>query len=269
LKDAETGELLRDFGRDTGDFLFLRGGKGGWGNIHFKSSVNQAPRKALEGRGGEIRRLKVELRIIADIGLVGFPNAGKSSLLGRLTNARPRIAPYPFTTKIPNLGVLSRGSGEDERREIIIADIPGIIEGASEGHGLGTRFLKHISRSAALAFLIDMGDDSCLNAFESLLRELECFAPDLVRKKRIILGSKMDLEGAAERLEALRARYPGERVEGISVFSGAGLQGLEGLFADLTAGEGAFPGDGADRDPAGEEDAEGWEEEIAGPGEGF
>jgi GTP-binding protein len=273
LRDAETGELLRDFGRDAGDFLFLRGGKGGWGNIHFKSSVNQAPRKALEGRPGETRRLRVELRIIADIGLVGFPNAGKSSLLGRLTNARPRVAPYPFTTKIPNLGVLSRGSGEDERREIIIADIPGIIEGASEGHGLGTRFLKHISRSAALAFLIDMGDDSCLNAFETLLRELECFAPDLVRKRRIILGSKMDLEGTAERLEELRARYPGERVEGISVFSGTGLQELGGLFAELAAG-GASPAEGAaeapaDGDPAGEEDAEGWEEEIAGPGEGL
>jgi GTP-binding protein len=268
LRDAGTGELLRDFGRDPGDFLFLRGGKGGWGNIHFKSPANQAPRKALEGRRGETRLLRVELRIIADIGLVGFPNAGKSSLLGRLTNARPRIAPYPFTTKIPNLGVLSWGSQEDDRREIVIADIPGIIEGASEGLGLGIRFLRHISRSAALAFLIDLGDDSYSGAFEVLLRELEHFAPELARKRRIILGTKTDLEGTAERLEELKARCPGERVEGISVFSGMGIEKLGGLFVELAAGEAGAPEVPADIYPAGEEDAEGWEEESAGPGEG-
>jgi GTP-binding protein len=283
LRDAETGEPIRDFGRDTEDFLFLRGGKGGWGNIHFKSSTNQAPRKALEGRRGETRRLRVELRIIADIGLVGFPNAGKSSLLGRLTNARPRVAPYPFTTKIPNLGVLSWGLREDDRREILIADIPGIIEGASEGLGLGTRFLRHISRSAVLAFLIDLGDDSCLTAFDVLLGELERFSPALARKRRIILGTKTDLEGAAERLEKLGARCPGERVAGVSALSGEGIPELAALFAELARGDGedelqgeeapeepAAPGDGVPEDGLAEEqDAEGWEEEGAGPGEGF
>jgi GTP-binding protein len=242
IKDADTGELIRDFGRDKEEFVFLKGGNGGWGNIHFKSPVNQAPRKALPGRPGEKRRLRVELRIIADIGLVGFPNAGKSSLLDRFTNARPRIAPYPFTTKIPNLGVLSL-----DDRDIIIADIPGLIEGASAGLGLGIRFLRHISRTAALAFLIDLGEEpgdepgkeNHGTAFDILLRELEAFSPELTAKRRIIVGTKMDLEGAAGRLEDLRRKYPGETVLGVSVFSGEGIPELARLFVRLAAeGEG-------------------------------
>jgi GTP-binding protein len=161
IRCAETDELIRDFSKDPQDFVFLKGGNGGWGNIHFKSSINQAPRKALPGKPGIKRKLKVELQIMADIGLVGFPNAGKSSLLDRFTNARPKIAPYPFTTKIPNLGVLTF-----DDRDVIIADIPGLIEGASQGAGLGFRFLKHISRTQALAFLIDLGEDNYLEAFE-------------------------------------------------------------------------------------------------------
>ena len=138
IKDAETGEIIHEFTTETEAevFTFLTGGKGGWGNVHFKSSTNQAPRTAYEGSLGETRKLKIELSIMADIGLVGFPNAGKSSLLEYFTNARPKIAPYPFTTKIPNLGVL-RVSDE---KDIIIADIPGIIEGASSGVGLGFTF---------------------------------------------------------------------------------------------------------------------------------
>jgi GTP-binding protein len=250
IKDADTGELIRDFGLDKEDgakvnrpevrFVFLKGGNGGWGNIHFKSPVNQAPRKALPGKPGEKRRLRVELRVMADIGLVGFPNAGKSSLLDRFTNARPRIAPYPFTTKIPNLGVLSL-----DDRDIIIADIPGLIEGASEGLGLGIRFLKHISRTVALAFLIDLGEElerksgeeNYGTAFDILRGELEAFSPDLLAKRRIIVGTKMDLEGAAGRLEALKGKYPGETVLGVSVFSGEGLAELGRLFGRLAAKE--------------------------------
>jgi GTP-binding protein len=232
IKDAGTGELIRDFGNESGDFLFLKGGRGGWGNIHFKSSVKQAPRKALSGKAGEKRRLLVELQVMADIGLVGFPNAGKSSLLDRFTNARPKIAPYPFTTKIPSLGVLTLGD-----RDIIIADIPGLIEGASEGLGLGIRFLKHISRTAALAFLADLGEENCLGAFDVLNRELEVFSPELIKKKRVLIGSKLDLEGAPERLEALKKKYPGEKVLGISVFSGQGLEELAELFGSLVQEE--------------------------------
>jgi GTP-binding protein len=230
IKDDETGEFIRDFGKDEGVFVFLTGGKGGWGNVRFKSAVNQAPRKALPGQPGRTRRLRVELRILADIGLVGFPNAGKSSLLDRFTNARPRIAPYPFTTKIPNLGVLTLGD-----RDIVLADVPGLIAGASRGAGLGVRFLKHISRTSALLFLIDLGEDSCTDAFDTLYGELSAFSPELVGKSRIIVGSKLDREGAPGRLEALRKKYRDESVLGISVFSGEGLGGLAaalGVLAD-------------------------------------
>ncbi|MDR2178531.1 MAG: GTPase ObgE [Treponema sp.] len=235
LKDAETGVLIRDFAEKSGDFVFLKGGNGGWGNIHFKSSVNQAPRRALPGRRGEQARLRVELRIIADIGLVGFPNAGKSSLLDRFTNARPKIAPYPFTTKIPNLGVL-----RVDDRDIILADIPGLIEGASGGLGLGIRFLKHVSRTSALLFLVDLAADNFLQAFQVLSAELDAFSPALLDKPRLIVGTKLDLEGTGERLGELAARYPEEQVLGLSVFSGEGLGRLAGelvKLADMEAGD--------------------------------
>jgi GTP-binding protein len=228
LKDPDTGTVIRDFGSTEGDFVFLKGGNGGWGNIHFKSSVNQAPRRALPGKEGETVHLKVELQLMADIGFVGFPNAGKSSLLDRFTNARPKIAPYPFTTKIPNLGVLTI-----DDRDIILADIPGLIEGASEGAGLGIRFLKHISRTAALAFLVDLSDDNYLTAFDVLCSELEAFQQDLLRKPRIILGTKTDLEESSGRLAELSAKYPEEKVRGISVFSGDGITGLGWDLAQL------------------------------------
>ena len=237
IKDPESNELIKDFAQDESDFLFLKGGNGGWGNIHFKSSVNQAPRKALAGLPGEKRRLLVELQVMADIGLVGFPNAGKSSLLDKFTNARPKIAPYPFTTKIPNLGVLTFGIGKNETKDIIIADIPGLIEGASDGLGLGIRFLKHISRTAALAFLIDLGEDNYLSAFDILYRELEAFSPDLTGKKRIIIGTKLDLEGTEEKLQELQKKYPNENVMGISVFSGEGIKELISVFGSLTEPE--------------------------------
>jgi GTP-binding protein len=213
--------------------VFLTGGNGGWGNYHFRSSVTQAPRKALPGKPGEKRQLRVELQTLADIGLVGFPNAGKSSLLDRFTNARPKIAPYPFTTKIPNLGVLTLGD-----RDIILADIPGLIEGASGGAGLGIRFLKHIARTAALAFLIDLSEDSYQEAFDILYRELEAFSPELVHKPRILVGTKTDVtdldeNSPAERLAILQSRYPGETVLGISVFSGEGLGELAACLGKL------------------------------------
>ncbi|MDR2048500.1 MAG: GTPase ObgE [Treponema sp.] len=261
IRDADSGELIRDFGLtgkrggsapgDAGragppegeKFVFLKGGTGGWGNVHFKSSVTQSPRRALPGKPGEFRRIRAELRIMADIGLVGFPNAGKSSLLDKFTNARPKIAPYPFTTKIPNLGVLSFGSGRNDydSRDIIIADIPGLIEGASEGAGLGIRFLKHVSRAAALIFLIDLSGTNCSDAFTILYRELENFSPELIKKRRIICGSKLDLEGAGAALEKLRAGYPDEKVLGISVFSG---QGLKELAAEINALAGGNAADG-------------------------
>jgi GTP-binding protein len=232
IREAETDKLIHDFSAadqniplNGHEFLFLKGGKGGWGNIHFKSPVNQAPRKALPGQPGKTVRQKIELQIMADMGLVGFPNAGKSSLLDRFTNARPKIAAYPFTTKIPNLGVLSIGDTYDGR-DIIIADIPGLIKGASRGAGLGIRFLKHISRTSALAFLIDLSDDNYLDAFDILQQELAAFSPELIQKKRLLLGTKTDLPETQGCLAELAAKYPDEKVYGISVFSGDGRKQL-------------------------------------------
>jgi GTP-binding protein len=231
IKDAETGAILKDFGEgnkippDGERWVFLKGGKGGWGNTHFKSSVNQAPKTAMPGKPGSERILRIELSLIADIGFVGFPNAGKSSLLDAFTNARPKIAPYPFTTKIPNLGVLTIHD-----RDIILADIPGIIEGAHEGAGLGIRFLKHISRTACLAYLIDLSDENWKEAFDILAEELHSFSPLLAEKSRIIIGTKLDLPEAQERFEDFKARYKDETVFGISVFSQEGLESLKDAF---------------------------------------
>ena len=235
LKDADTGEVVRDFGGGAEDFRFLQGGYGGWGNIHFKASVNQAPQRALPGKPCKQARLRVELRLLADIGFVGFPNAGKSSLLDRFTNARPKIAPYPFTTKLPHLGVLTLGE-----QDIILADIPGLIEGASDGLGLGIRFLKHISRTSALAFLIDLSDDAYLEGFAILYRELGAFSSALLEKPRILIGTKLDIAGASERLTLLKARYAEETVLGISVFSGQSIPELASVMGKLAlAGQGA------------------------------
>jgi len=235
VRDAETGELLKDFSArpergpegENERWVFLRGGNGGWGNTHFKNSVNQAPRFAQPGQPGKERKLKIELSLIADIGLVGFPNAGKSSLLNYCTNARPKIAPYPFTTKIPNLGVLTVNE-----RDIILADIPGIIEGAHEGRGLGLRFLKHIARTACLAFLIDLSGDDWKEAYGILYHELEEFSPLMVRKPHIIVGTKMDLPQSQERFEEFASLFPNEKVHGISVFSGYGMNELTQAFFD-------------------------------------
>jgi GTP-binding protein len=181
--------------------------------------------------------LRVELQLLADIGLVGFPNAGKSSLLDRFSRARPKIAPYPFTTKIPNLGVLrfEGGAGdENNSTSILIADIPGLIEGASAGAGLGLQFLKHISRTQALVFLLDLSDEATWEgAYAILMRELEAFSAELPLKRRILVGSKLDLPGAAERLEQLKERHPEEEVYGISVFSGEGLPELSQALVRL------------------------------------
>ncbi|MCR5319456.1 MAG: GTPase ObgE [Treponema sp.] len=211
IRNADTGELIRDFTEesDGSQMMILQGGKGGWGNVHFKSSTNQAPRYAHPGKPGKEMNLRIELSIMADVGLVGFPNAGKSSLLEMFTNARPKIAPYPFTTKIPNLGVLH----VDQDKDFIIADIPGIIEGASEGAGLGLRFLKHISRTAALLFMIDCSDENCLTAYSSLKTELEKYGRGLLEKPRIVLCNKIDIEGAGEKADEVAAKIRSEEPE--------------------------------------------------------
>lgn len=235
IRDAETEEIIYDFSTAKGNeqFTYLTGGNGGWGNVHFKTSTNQAPRHANPGQKGETRFLKLELSIMADVGLVGFPNAGKSSLLTYFTNARPKIAPYPFTTIIPNLGVLRI----DDESDIIIADIPGIIEGASEGLGLGDTFLKHITRTACLIFMIDCSDDNYLSAYETLKNELENYSDELLEKPRIVLCNKIDVEGAFERAvevaEKIRKEEPETQVIPVSVMAGRGMKDAQKQIVTL------------------------------------
>ncbi|QTQ14331.1 GTPase ObgE [Treponema parvum] len=235
VRDYETGEIIRDFTVESDDesFVFLKGGNGGWGNIHFKTSTNQAPRHANPGQAGQERKLRIELSIMADVGLVGFPNAGKSSLLTAFTNARPKIAPYPFTTKIPNLGVLR----VDNERDIIIADIPGIIEGASEGAGLGFQFLKHISRTACLLFMIDCSEENCFTAYDVLCGEISSYSADIAKKPRIVLCNKIDVEGAAERAEKvssdIRKKYGDIAVIPVSVLTNSGLGSARNAIMSL------------------------------------
>ena len=224
IRDYQTNEILKDFSEDNDgeEWIFLRGGEGGLGNWHFRTSRKQTPRYAQPGKPGQYAELKIELNIIADIGFVGFPSVGKSSLLKALTNADPKIAPYPFTTKIPNLGVLRMGD-----KDVVLADIPGIIEGASHGAGLGFRFLKHIARTACLAFLIDLGEPEFVDTYSKLLVELEAYNPDLLDKKRLLIGTKMDLESAPENLEILKRMHPEHDVIAVSVFSRDGLDDLK------------------------------------------
>ena len=225
IRDRETREALRDLG-DEGQWIFLTGGEGGRGNWHFRSSVRQAPRFAQEGKSGEERELIVEMNIIADIGFVGFPNAGKSSLLASLTNAHPKVADYPFTTKIPNLGVVDLGF-----TDCILADIPGIIEGASHGAGLGIRFLKHIARTKGLAFVIDIQDENPAETFRTLLDELKEYDPLLVEKPRIVLASKSDLDEEGEKTRHFQRELDTEVIVAVSSFS---LQGMDALKREFS-----------------------------------
>jgi GTP-binding protein len=183
--DKEENEVLEIL---DGEYIFLKGGRGGRGNVHFKSAVNRAPRRTEKGRPGEEEEVVLELRLIADVGLVGLPNAGKSTFLKAVTHANPKIADYPFTTLEPNLGILSDGT-----KVIRIADIPGIIEGASEGRGLGNRFLKHISRVNVILCIIDITDENPMDTYKTLIKELENYDRKLLRKKRIVVFNKTDL----------------------------------------------------------------------------
>jgi GTPase len=223
-----TGEKLWDFSQPGQRFLAARGGRGGRGNARFATSVNQAPRRADPGTPGEEFPLRLELKLLADVGVVGFPNAGKSTLLSRLSAARPRIADYPFTTVEPQLGV----AGVDEDRSFVMADIPGLIEGAHLGRGLGVRFLKHIERTRLLLHLIDVAENAERDPVEEyriILNELKSFSAGLAAKPMLIVASKIDAAGNGDRLEAVRSFCREERkpLYEISAVTGAGLEDLK------------------------------------------
>lgn len=189
IKDLETRDLLMDLKEDGQTFVAAEGGRGGLGNSSFKSSTNQTPTKALPGLPGQQRKLSMELKLVADCGLVGFPNAGKSSIIRRLSAATPKVADYPFTTLKPALGIVEVSVG----RSFVLVDIPGLIEGAAEGKGLGHQFLRHVERSACLAFVLDIATEDPYGQYATLRGELEKFHPLLLQKPKLILLNKVDL----------------------------------------------------------------------------
>ena len=195
--DEMTGEIIHDFTRAGEKFLVALGGRGGRGNAQFASPVNRAPRHHEEGRPGQERRLILELKLIADVGLVGLPNAGKSTLISRISAARPKIADYPFTTLEPNLGVVDLG----DFKTFVVADIPGLIDGAHAGAGLGDRFLRHVERTKVLLHLVDVSDlaQNPVADFETVARELEAYSPEVAAKPKIVVATKIDAASADRR----------------------------------------------------------------------
>jgi len=231
--DESTGERLYDFTQPGERFTVARGGKGGKGNARFATSTHQAPTEHEPGRPGEEKRLRLELKLLADVGLVGFPNAGKSTLISRISAARPKIADYPFTTLEPNLGVVQF----DGFRSFVVADIPGLIEGAHLGHGLGIQFLRHIERTRLLAHLVDVSDASGrdpVQDFETVMQELASFSADLVKKPMIIVATKMDAAQDPDRVARLRnlAAERGLPCFEISSVTGQGIEALKFAMAE-------------------------------------
>lgn len=238
IEDPDTGDLIADLVHDSQEVVLVPGGRGGKGNQHFATPTNRAPRTAQPGLPGKEKRVRLSLRFLADIGLIGLPNAGKSTLLSRLSMARPRVDSYPFTTLFPNLGILTH----HHERALVIADIPGLIEGASKGRGLGHRFLKHIERTTLLLHLLDItyrpGHD-ILEDFHMLREEMAAYNPSLARKPQMVAINKMDLHGPEHRdlkelgdaLEALGIDYLP-----ISALTGEGIEELKGIIVEKCTG---------------------------------
>jgi GTP-binding protein len=240
--DDQTGETIADLAEPGQRVLLVHGGRGGRGNQHFAKPWHQAPREHEEGNPGEERHLRLELKLLADVGLVGFPNAGKSTLISVISAARPKIANYPFTTLEPNLGVVNADGGTGSHgtelgRTFVVADLPGLIEGAHEGAGLGIRFLRHVERTRLLVHLIDTSDANDadpVRTFEVISGELRAFSESLAEKPMIVVATKLDATSDRTRLEALRdfCRERGIKFHAISAASGEGVRELVRSMAD-------------------------------------
>ncbi len=225
--DEFTGVRLHDFTAPGEHFTVARGGRGGRGNARFATATHQAPTEHEAGKPGEERRLRLELKLLADVGLVGFPNAGKSTLISRISAAHPKIADYPFTTLEPQLGVVSL----DDFRSFVVADIPGLIEGAHLGHGLGTQFLRHIERTRLLAHLVDVSETSGrdpVEDFEIVMRELAGFNQELAQKPMLVVATKMDAAQDPQRVESLRSLAASRQLPFFPISSATG-EGLDQL----------------------------------------
>jgi GTPase len=224
VRDKATAEVIADLAADGERVLVAKGGRGGWGNQHFATPTRQAPRFAHDGTPGQERELTIELKLIADVGLVGLPNAGKSTLISVISAARPKIADYPFTTLVPNLGVVSA----DEQQTFVVADIPGLIEGAHEGHGLGDQFLRHVERCSILVHLVDLAASEHPDEDAAVIaRELALHSETLAGKPRLVCGSKLDsaVPGNSDKLRAYAAKS-GAGYHEISAVTGVGVKEL-------------------------------------------
>lgn len=231
VKDAESGETVMEIVEEGEEKILCKGGRGGWGNDHFKSPTQQTPRYAQPGEDGEEGWFILELKLLADVGLVGLPNAGKSTLLSVITSAKPKIADYAFTTLEPNLGIVRYY----DDRSFVMADIPGIIEGAHEGRGIGLRFLRHIERNSVLLFMVSAVEEDVAGVYQTLLNELEQFNPELLVKDRVLAVTKCDLVPDAKERKKIAKKLPGDvPCVFISSVSGEGLKELkEQLWAAL------------------------------------
>lgn len=230
VTDVATGKAVAEIIADGQHIILCKGGNGGWGNTHFKTSTNRAPKRANEGQDGERGEYRLVLKSIADVGLVGFPNAGKSSLTTRITKARPKTAAYPFTTLHPQIGVIEYLDEVKGHRRLLLADVPGLIEGAHENRGLGHRFLRHIERCALLIFIIDMAATDARDPredYKHLLNELELYDPALLDKPRLVVANKMDVPEAAAQLAKFQRRFKKVDVLEISCLTGTGLERLK------------------------------------------
>ncbi len=233
VKDHTNGEILGDLTENEQTLVVAKGGRGGRGNARFVSSVNQAPKEAEPGSEGEEKTLYLELKLLADVGIIGFPNAGKSTLISRISAARPKIAGYPFTTLVPNLGVVSYGNGNT----FVVADIPGLIEGAHEGAGLGIQFLRHIERTKLLVHLLDLSPITNRDPredYETMQKELRSYSEELSRKPQIVAANKIDITEAREILPGLEEHFNKLGIKIIPISSATG-EGLLSLIQEVSS----------------------------------